>query len=124
MKTLLMIGSGGFLGSIARYLISKYFQNFFLSAFPWGTFTANILGCLIIGFLYGLFTRSGYFSVEWRLFFTVGFCGGFTTFSTFANENFMMLREGDYYFFFIYTGLSIFIGISAVFMGNLITKFI
>jgi len=124
MKTLLMIGSGGFIGSIARYIVSKYFQNLFLSAYPWGTFVVNMLGCLLIGFLYGIFTRSGYLSAEWRLFLTVGFCGGFTTFSTFANENFLLIRESDFYYFLLYTGLSIFLGIASVYIGNIITKII
>jgi len=124
MKTLLMIGSGGFLGSISRYLISRYFQNIFLSAFPWGTFIVNITGCLLIGILYGIFSRSGYLSPEWRLFLTVGFCGGFTTFSTFANENFLLMKEGDFYYFLFYTSLSIILGIAAVYIGNIITKII
>jgi len=119
-----MIGSGGFLGSIARYTASKYFQNLFLSAYPWGTFIVNITGCLLIGLLYGIFTRSGYLSAEWRLFLTVGFCGGFTTFSTFANENFLMIREGDFFYFLLYTGLSIFLGITAVYIGYIVTKII
>ena len=119
-----MIGTGGFLGSIARYLISRYFQNLLLSSYPWGTFVANILGCLLIGIFYGIFTRSAYLSAEWRLFLTVGFCGGFTTFSTFANENFLLIKEGDFYYFMLYTGLSIFLGIIAVFIGNLVTKII
>jgi len=119
-----MIGSGGFLGSISRYLISRYFQNIFLSAFPWGTFIVNITGCLLIGILYGIFSRSGYLSPEWRLFLTVGFCGGFTTFSTFANENFLLMKEGDFYYFLFYTSLSIILGIAAVYIGNIITKII
>jgi fluoride exporter len=124
MKTLLMIGAGGFLGSIARFAASRYFQNLFLSAYPWGTFLVNIIGCLLIGVFYGVFTRSGYLSAEWRLFLTVGFCGGFTTFSTFANENFLLIREGDFFYFILYTGLSVFLGIAAVYLGNMITKII
>lgn len=124
MKTLLMIGAGGFIGSIARYLVSKFFQNLFLSAYPWGTFVVNMLGCLLIGFLYGIFTRSGYLSAEWRLFLTVGICGGFTTFSTFANENFLLIKGGDFYYFLLYTGLSVILGIAAVYIGNIITKII
>jgi len=119
-----MIGSGGFLGSIARFLSTKYVQNIFLSSFPWGTFLVNITGCLLIGIFYGIFERSAYLSAEWRLFLTVGFCGGFTTFSSFANENLVLIRDGEFFYFLLYTGLSIFLGLSATYLGNLITKLV
>lgn len=124
LKTLFMIGSGGFLGSIARFLSTKYVQNIFLSSFPWGTFLVNITGCLLIGIFYGIFERSAYLSAEWRLFLTVGFCGGFTTFSSFANENLVLIRDGEFFYFLLYTGLSIFLGLSATYLGNLITKLV
>jgi CrcB protein len=124
LKTLFMIGSGGFLGSVARFLSTKYIQNIFFSSFPWGTFLVNITGCFIIGILYGIFERSAFISTEWRLFLTVGFCGGFTTFSSFANENLVLIRDGEFFYFLLYTGLSIFLGLTATFLGNLITKLI
>lgn len=122
IKTLLLIGSGGFLGSISRFLTSRFLQNNFPSAFPFGTFVVNITGCLLIGIIYGFSERSSLLTPGWKMFLTVGFCGGFTTFSTFANENLALLRDGDFFHFFIYTGLSIFLGIAATFLGVVITK--
>jgi CrcB protein len=121
-KTLLFIGTGGFIGSISRFLASKFIQNNFPTVFPYGTFLVNITGCFMIGVIYGLSERSALFSSGWKMFLTVGFCGGFTTFSTFANENLAMLRDGDFFHFLIYTGLSVFLGIGATLVGILITK--
>jgi CrcB protein len=122
IKTLIFVGSGGFLGSIARFLASRYIQNNFPSAFPYGTFFVNISGCLLIGLIYGFSERSSLLTPGWKLFLTVGFCGGFTTFSTFANENLALLRDGAYFNFSLYTGLSVLLGIAATFFGVLITK--
>lgn len=122
IRTLLLIGTGGFLGSISRFLVSRLFQNSIASAFPYGTFLVNISGCFLIGIIYGISERSTIFDSGWKMFLTVGFCGGFTTFSTFANENLAFLRDGDFYHFILYTGLSVFLGITATFVGVLITK--
>ena len=122
IKTLLLIGTGGFLGSISRFLASRFMQNNFPSAFPFGTFFVNIAGCFLIGLIYGISERSNLLTSGWKMFLAVGFCGGFTTFSTFANENLALLREGDFFQFMLYTGLSIFLGIAATFIGVLITK--
>jgi fluoride exporter len=122
IKTLLLIGSGGFLGSISRYLASRFMQNNFSTAFPIGTFFVNITGCLIIGLIYGFSERSSLLTPGWKMFLAVGFCGGFTTFSTFANENLSLLRDGDFFHFTIYTVLSVFLGIASTFAGVLITK--
>ena len=121
-KTLLLVGSGGFLGSISRFLTSRFLQNNFPSAFPFGTFFVNVSGCLLIGIIYGFSERSSLLTPGWKMFLAVGFCGGFTTFSTFANENLALLRDGDFFHFSLYTGLSIFLGIAATFLGVIITK--
>jgi CrcB protein len=122
IKTLLLVGTGGFLGSVSRFLASRWVQNIFPSAFPFGTFLVNISGCFIIGLIYGLSEKSPLLTSGWKLFLVIGFCGGFTTFSTFANENLALLRSGEFFHFFVYTGLSVFLGIAATFFGVLITK--
>jgi CrcB protein len=122
IKTILLIGSGGFLGSVSRFLASRFMQNHFPSAFPYGTFFVNITGCFLIGLIYGLSERSSLLTTGWKMFLAVGFCGGFTTFSAFANENLVLLRDGDFFHFLLYTGLSVFLGIGAIFLGVLIAK--
>jgi CrcB protein len=122
IKTILLVGTGGFLGSVSRFLASRFMQNNFPSAFPFGTFFVNISGCFLIGLIYGLSERSTLLTSGWKLFLAVGFCGGFTTFSAFANENLALLRDGEFFQFMLYTGLSVILGIVATFTGVLITK--
>ncbi len=122
IKTLLLVGTGGFLGSISRFLASRFIQEHLPVAFPFGTFSVNITGCFLIGLIYGFSERSSLLTSEWKMFLAVGFCGGFTTFSTFANENLALLRDGDFFHFLLYTGLSVFLGIMATFLGVLITR--
>lgn len=121
-KNLLLIGIGGFLGSIGRYLTAFLVQRNWPSITVLGTFMANMIGCLLIGIIYGLYLRHEGFTDSWRLFFITGFCGGYTTFSSFAFENTEMLRNGDYKTFILYTLLSLTLGILAVFSGLLLTK--
>ncbi|HLP73787.1 MAG TPA: fluoride efflux transporter CrcB [Bacteroidales bacterium] len=122
LKSVLLVGAGGFLGSISRFLASRLVQNNINSVFPFGTFFVNVTGCFLIGLIYGFSERSSVLDSGWKLFLAAGFCGGFTTFSTFANENLALLRDGNYFHFFLYTGLSVFVGISAAFSGVVVTK--
>ncbi len=122
IKTIFLVGTGGFFGSVSRFLASRFMQNYFPSAFPFGTFFVNITGCFFIGLIYGFSERSSLLTSNWKLFLAVGFCGGFTTFSTFANENLALLRDGEFFHFILYTSLSVFLGIAATFIGVLITK--
>ena len=117
MRNLLLIGLGGFLGSIARYLVSRL--NIYIDFFsiPFGTLLVNILGSFLIGFLTGIADKSVLLTVQWRMFLMVGLCGGFTTFSTFSGENLMLLHNGQYFSIILYTALSIFLGFTAVFLG-------
>lgn len=122
IKILLAIGSGSFLGGVLRYLASRALQNTLITSFPVGTFLVNLAGCFFIGLFYGLSERGNLGSEGWKLFLTVGFCGGFTTFSTFSNENVALLRDGSFYYFALYTGLSVFLGLAATFAGSALTK--
>jgi CrcB protein len=122
LKTILYIGLGSFSGGIARFLLSKYVQDKVMLSFPFGTFIVNVLGCFIIGMLYGLFDAGHLMNNNLRLFLTVGFCGGFTTFSTFMNENYQLLKDENYFYFVLYATLSFFVGLVMLYFGNLITK--
>ena len=123
-KLILLVGAGGFIGSVARFLGSRYITENYLSSFPFGTMTVNITGCFLIGIFYGMSEKGALMNEEWRIFLTVGFCGGFTTFSSFASENLTLLRDGAFGYFFLYTGLSVFLGLAATFIGNALTKLI
>ena len=124
LKSILMVGLGGFIGSVARFLIARYFQLNVTSVFPWSTFIVNIVGCLLIGIIYGLSEKGNLWSPDIRLFLTVGICGGFTTFSTFSYDSFLLIQEQDWFRFALYTSLSIFIGLMAVYLGRFIIKII
>ncbi|HYW95097.1 MAG TPA: fluoride efflux transporter CrcB [Bacteroidales bacterium] len=123
-KVILAVGTGGFIGSVGRFYISKYFQVLSGSSFPLGTFVVNVIGCFMIGLFYGLFMKYSDLSPAWRLFLTTGFCGGFTTFSTFSYENIALLRDGQYVFFFSYTSASLLIGLLFTFVGLMLSKMI
>ena len=122
LRLLLLVGTGGFLGTVSRFLTSRYFAAYFPSSFPYGTFVVNIVGCFLIGLVYGISEKGDFISSEWRLFLTVGFCGGFTTFSAFAAENLAMLHDSEIFNFFLYTGSSIFIGLLATYAGIMLIK--
>lgn len=119
LKTLLAVGLGSMTGGILRYLVSRYLGNIH---FPLGTFAVNVVGCLLIGIFYGLFDRGQLMNPQLRLFLTVGLCGGFTTFSTFINENYQMLRMGDFIQLTIYSVSSLLIGLFMLYLGNSIVK--
>jgi fluoride exporter len=122
IRLILLVGTGGFLGTVARFITSRYFAAYFPSSFPYGTFVVNVVGCFLIGLIYGISEKGNFMSTEWRLVLTVGFCGGFTTFSAFAAENMAMLRDSEFFNFFLYTGSSIFIGLLATFAGIMLIK--
>lgn len=121
MKNFLLVFIGGGFGSGLRYLIGKYL-NSSLGGFPIGTFTVNIIGSLLIGLILGYAAKENSLSQNQVLLLATGFCGGFTTFSAFAQENFQLLKTGDIMQFSIYTIGSIVVGLIAVFIGIYIAK--
>ena len=99
IKHILLVGLGGSLGSIARYLTQKWFAANFLQAFPWGTFVVNSIGCFLIGLFWGLNFKSIDNNESWKLFLLTGICGGFTTFSAFTLEGIGLVKEQKLFLF-------------------------
>ena len=123
MKQALLVFLGGGLGSVARYWLSLKLNNF-ENAIPYGTLLANILGSLIIGFILGYSSRTGLLSENQSLLLATGFCGGFTTFSTFAYENHLYIKGGDYFSFLPYMVVTFVLAIGAVFLGMYLSKLV
>ncbi len=124
IKNILLIGLGGFAGSVARYFVSKLNLQLDFFSIPVGTFLVNIAGSFLIGFFTGISDKSLILTMEMRMFLMVGLCGGFTTFSTFTNENLMLMRNGQFGVMLLYTAASVIIGFTAVYFGYISTKFL
>lgn len=122
IKNLLVVFIGSGLGGGCRFVLSKLIQGSTMMAFPLATFIVNILGCLLIGLFYGMFDKGALMNNNLRLLLTVGFCGGFTTFSTFMNENLQILRANNILLSAFYTAGSLFLGLIAVYVGYYLVK--
>lgn len=122
MINFILVLLGGAIGSGSRYLLSSYITKTYPAAFPYGTFTVNLIGCLLIGIIYGATERFQVASPQCRLFLATGICGGFTTFSAFAYENFQLLQTENYAAFTLNTLGSCVFGFATVFLGVLLTK--
>lgn len=121
MQKVLIIGLGGFAGAVLRYSLNGFVQNATQnSAFPYSTLVINLLGCVIMGALSELVESFGFFSAEIRSFLFIGLLGAFTTFSTFGNESFNLLREGNHLLSMLNVGLHILLGLGAIGLGRLI----
>ena len=121
MKELLLVCMGSFFGGGARYLVGKAVQSWLAVSFPLGTMAVNVIGCFLIGLLSGL-SLGGQISPSTKLILVTGFCGGFTTFSTFMNENLLLGREGAMLSAVLYTLASVGLGLIAVILGYQIVK--
>src|SRR5437762_7892468 len=117
IRYLLLVAVGGGVGSIARYLCQKWVNENHAHPFPWGTLLVNLAGCFLIGIVYAAAEKTTFISPQIRLLLITGFCGGFTTFSTFAFENMTLLRGDDTIYFLVYAIGSVVLGIIAVFAG-------
>jgi len=114
IRNFLIAGLGGFLGTMLRYGAGVVIKSV---NFPFSTFTVNIVGCFIIGLVYGTVLKHPDLSQNWKLFLATGICGGFTTFSAFSIEGVQMLQQGRYLIFFLYFALSIILGLAATWLG-------
>ena len=121
MTSILWVGLGGALGSIARYLGQKYITQVYPHPFPIGTFLVNVLGCFLIGLFFGLAEKHEYLTQPSRLFLMTGFCGGFTTFSAFTLEGMQLMSEQRFLIFTLYFVLSVLLGLIATFAGFRLT---
>ena len=122
LTNILIVGAGSCLGGMLRYLVSRALQGVCHTPFPWGTFAVNVAGCFIIGLIFGFIDKGCQMSDSLKLFLTVGFCGGFTTFSTFMNENFQLIKDDNFFYLSLYVGLSLFVGFIMLYLGYSLVK--
>ena len=122
LRAIILVGVGGGIGSIFRYLTTVIAGKYFHAAFPLATFIANILGCLIIGLLLGFFERHQLANPDLKYLFVTGFCGGYTTFSTFAAENINLFHTENSLTAFAYIAASVIVGLLAVWIGLALTR--
>lgn len=117
-REFLIVGAGSFFGGGTRYLVSRFVETLAPTAFPFGTLAVNVLGCLLIGFISGFDFDNGWLGPNTKLILTTGFCGGFTTFSTFMKEGATLASGHDYLLFSLYLFGSLAIGLLAFLAGH------
>jgi len=117
----MLVGAGGCVGAMLRYAVSGYVQNALRDAqFPYGTLAVNVMGCFVIGLLSQVADARGVFTTESRLFVFTGVLGGYTTFSTFANESMNLLRDGQAMAVVANVAIHVCAGLVAVWLGRVI----
>ena len=123
LQSIAIVGCGGFIGAVLRYLVAGWTQSLFKGAFfPVGTAAVNILGCLAIGVLGGWAESVYAFTPGMRLFLFLGILGGFTTFSSFGYETMALLHDGEFLFAVASVALNLFVGLGAVFLGFTLSR--
>ena len=121
-RTLILVGIGGLAGSILRYLVALVFSTRAAANFPYGTLAVNLVGCLLIGMIFAITEKGDLLSPEWRILLTTGFCGGFTTFSTFSYESIRLLQDGEILLVTLYVGGSVVAGLLLTYLGMLLIR--
>ncbi len=122
LKQLILVGVGGGIGSMLRFLVSVSTSRFAHGTFPFPTLLVNLSGCFLIGLLVGVFIQPSYASNNMRLLLVTGFCGGYTTFSAFAHENLLLIENQQVLMAIGYTVLSVVLGVALVWAGIWITQ--
>ena len=122
IKSLFIVGIGSFMGGALRYLLSSWMKNSCTQGFPWGTLMVNLLGCFVIGVIFALFSRYSTTSNPWCLLLTTGLCGGFTTFSTFADDIYLLISQKHWLTMGVYFSLSVILGVLLVMAGRMMIK--
>lgn len=122
IKAIALVGIGGGVGSILRYLSAVLVNKYFNGAFPLATFLINIVGCFIIGVLMSVMERNAWADDNFKYLFVTGFCGGYTTFSAFANENVFLMNAGQSLIAFSYIAASVVAGLFCVWLGMMLGK--
>ena len=122
IRTLLLIGLGGGIGSMLRYLTSVIIQKYYTSVFPLTTLVVNIIGCLLIGIIIGTLEKNQVTDSSMKWLLVTGFCGGYTTFSTFGYENITLLQNQHSGLAFLYIFTSVAIGLFSVWLGLSLVK--
>jgi CrcB protein len=121
-KTIIYVAIGSIIGGVGRFLLQQFIQKRVSSTFPYGTLCVNLIGCFIIGVVFGLSAKGNIISPQARIFLATGICGGFTTFSSFINENHGMLQNGEFFNTAVYISVSVFAGLMATMLGSMLTK--
>ncbi|MDB5154944.1 MAG: hypothetical protein JWR54_3695 [Mucilaginibacter sp.] len=121
-KTIAYVAIGSVIGGVSRFLLQQFIQRRVESVFPYGTLVVNLLGCFVIGIVVGLADKGNLLSAQSRIFWATGICGGFTTFSSFINENHSMLQDGEILNTFTYISVSVVVGLIATALGILLIK--
>lgn len=122
LTNVFIIGTGGFIGALARYGLSGLVQRqAWLTTFPYGTLAVNLLGCLVIGVVAGLVESRQLFGPEFRTFVLIGVLGAFTTYSTFGYETFALLRDAEYVRGAANVGIHVVLGLALVWLGYALT---
>ena len=122
IKMMLIAGAGGFAGTCSRFLIGKWTAGIYQGVFPMGTFLVNVIGCFIIGLLLGLIEKTHVMTPEENVLLITGFCGGFTTFSAFADDMWRLVNKGDWTTFGIYLATSVILGVLLVWAGRALVR--